>query len=213
MGLSLSRALGMPTSLVFILFILSLFGSHINIPLKEIVSTEPLLTLRKVSFFGVSWFIPEFGRMRRKTILSINFGGAVIPIMASAYLLIVNVPAREPSPLTTYIKILLALLIVTAVINRVARPIRGLGIATPAFVPPTVTALASLLLYPIHTVSNPYLIAYVSGKLGTLLGADILNLDKVSRLGAPIVSIGGAGVFDGIYLTGLASTLLVLILL
>ena len=50
-------------------------------------------------------------------------------------------------------------------------------------------------------------LAYISGSLGTLIGADLLNLDKVQGLGAPIVSIGGAGTFDGIFVTGVLSVL------
>jgi uncharacterized membrane protein len=49
----------------------------------------------------------------------------------------------------------------------------------------------------------------VAGSMGTLLGADILNLGKVQGLGAPVASIGGAGTFDGIFLTGIVSVLLV----
>lgn len=213
MEVVLSRALGLPLILTFTLFLLSLFGSHINIPIKEIVSIEPLVALRRVSFFGVSWIIPEYGQRRRKTILSINLGGAVIPIITSIYLLLVNVPSREPSPLNSYIKILIALIIVTIVTNRIAKPIRGFGIAIPTFIPPLTTALTSLILYSISTKSNPFIIAYVSGTVGTLLGADLLNLDKIPKLGAPIVSVGGAGIFDGIYLTGIISTFLVLILI
>jgi len=52
-------------------------------------------------------------------------------------------------------------------------------------------------------------LSYISGSLGTLLGADILNLWRVRDLGAPVVSIGGAGTFDGIFLTGIISVLLV----
>jgi len=213
MGVTFAKALGLPVMFSFFLFLLSLFGSHVNIPLAEIVSIEPLVTFREVSFFGVSWIIPEFGHRRRKTILAINFGGAVIPIMISAYLLVVNIPTREPNPPITYFKILLALLVVTAAIHGVAKPVKGLGIATPTFFPPLITALTSLFLYSVHTVSNPFIIAYVSGTIGTLIGADLLNLDKISKLGAPIVSIGGAGTFDGIYLTGLISVFLILILL
>lgn len=208
-----ARALGLPLSLTFILFLLSLFGSHINIPIKEIVSVEPLLTLRRVSFFGVSWIIPEFGGRRRRTLLSINLGGAIIPIMTSAYLLLVAVPSRDPNPSITYIKIIISLLIVTMVVHGAAKPVKGLGIAIPTFIPPLTAALTSLFLYSIHTRSNPFIIAYVSGTIGTLLGADLLNLDKIPRLGAPMVSVGGAGIFDGIYLTGLISTFLLLILL
>ena len=51
-------------------------------------------------------------------------------------------------------------------------------------------------------------VAYVAGTLGTLTGADVLNLPRVRSLGAPVVSIGGAGTFDGVFLTGLAAVLL-----
>jgi uncharacterized membrane protein len=51
-------------------------------------------------------------------------------------------------------------------------------------------------------------VAYIAGSIGTLVGADLLNLDRVGRMGAPIASIGGAGKFDGIFLTGIAAMLL-----
>jgi uncharacterized membrane protein len=35
------------------------------------------------------------------------------------------------------------------------------------------------------------------------LRADVLNLNEIQGLGAPIASIGGAGTFDGIFITGL----------
>ena len=46
-------------------------------------------------------------------------------------------------------------------------------------------------------------VASVSGSLGTLIGADLLNLGRIQGLGAPVMSIGGAGTFDGIFLTGI----------
>ena len=44
--------------------------------------------------------------------------------------------------------------------------------------------------------------------LRQLLGADLLNMDKIRALGAPIASIGGAGTFDGIFLTGVLAVLI-----
>ena len=40
------------------------------------------------------------------------------------------------------------------------------------------------------------------------IGADLLNLDKLQGLGAPIASIGGAGTFDGVFLTGVVAVLI-----
>ena len=51
-------------------------------------------------------------------------------------------------------------------------------------------------------------LAYIAGSLGTLIGADLSNLGRVRGLGAPVASIGGAGTFDGIFLTGILAVLL-----
>jgi uncharacterized membrane protein len=44
--------------------------------------------------------------------------------------------------------------------------------------------------------------------MGTLLGADILHFGDIQGLGAPVASIGGAGTFDGIFVTGILAVLL-----
>ena len=72
------------------------------------------------------------------------------------------------------------------------------------FIPPIAAAVSALILSPAH----PLTIAYVSGVLGTLIGADLLNLRKIPKLGAPVASIGGAGTFDGVFLTGIIAVLL-----
>lgn len=74
-----------------------------------------------------------------------------------------------------------------------------------AFGPPLITIVATLLLV---STMHPA-IAYVSGTIGTPIGADLSNLNKVSLLGAPIASIGGAGTFDGIFVAGILSVLLI----
>jgi uncharacterized membrane protein len=93
---------------------------------------------------------------------------------------------------------------VAAVCYWLARPIPGLGIALPVFVPATATVIVALLVSRQHVAQ----LAYVAGSLGTLIGADLLNLDKIRSLGAPVASIGGAGTFDGIFLTGVLAVLL-----
>jgi uncharacterized membrane protein len=73
------------------------------------------------------------------------------------------------------------------------------------FIPPIVAALGSYFLAP-HELRP--LVAYVSGVIGTLIGADLANLGRIKGLGAPVASIGGAGTFDGIFLTGIVAVLL-----
>ena len=55
---------------------------------------------------------------------------------------------------------------------------------------------------------STHVIAYVSGVVGTLIGADLTNLHRIADLGAPVASIGGAGTFDGVFLTGIVAVLL-----
>jgi len=190
-----------------LILLLSLLGSGINIPLATLRSDAPVVRDTYVRVFGVSYRVPFRRVIKNETTIAVNVGGAVIPILISAYLLM-----KFPSSL------LLAgagILIVTIITHSVAKPIRGIGIATPALVPPLSAALAAILLTSIIHIPNcpvdqwRVVIAYTGGVLGTLIGADLLNLGKIKNLGAPVASIGGAGTFDGIFLSGFIALLLI----
>jgi uncharacterized membrane protein len=138
----------------------------------------------------------------------VNVGGALIPVVISLYLLYESVVISEG-----YLLFALALVgvaVVTVVTKLVARPVPGLGIATPFFIPPLAALLAALVLPLLAggAAGAPVIIAYVSGTLGTLIGADVMNLNHIAELGAPMASIGGAGTFDGIFLSGIIAALL-----
>jgi uncharacterized membrane protein len=96
-------------------------------------------------------------------------------------------------------------ILTAVVVHLVARKVPGLGITTPAFIPPVTAALIAYLVAP----ASPNVVAYVSGTLGTLIGADLTNLRGISELGAPVASIGGAGTFDGVFLSGIIAVLLI----
>ena len=51
-------------------------------------------------------------------------------------------------------------------------------------------------------------VAFISGVFGVLIGADLLHLPRVQREASGMMSIGGAGVFDGIFLIAIISALL-----
>ena len=126
----------------------------------------------------------------------INVGGAVIPIFLAFYLLIKN---------SLYVRAVVGVAVVTAVVHFLARPVPGVGIQIEMiFVPPLIAATVALALSRDHASS----LAYISGTLGTLIGADLLNLFRLASLNSPTVSIGGAGSFDGIFLTGIIAVLL-----
>jgi uncharacterized membrane protein len=207
-GALVGRALSIPSYLVFIIFLLSLFGSQINIKLKETRSLQPSITYRTVNFFGIQCRIPEAGYGNKKMVIAINLGGAIIPLLLSLFIIFYSVPALEQNLTLAYLKILVAFIIVTFVVHHFAKPIKGLGIAIPSFIPPITAALTSAILFSLVAETNPFIIAYVAGTLGTLVGADLLNINKIPKLGAPMVSIGGAGVFDGVYITGVMAIFL-----
>jgi uncharacterized membrane protein len=94
--------------------------------------------------------------------------------------------------------------LVAALVHLLARPVPGVGIGLPALVAPVLAAL-STRLFPAAPAAP---LAYVCGTLGTLIGADLLNLGRIRGLGAPVASIGGAGTFDGIFLTGVLAVVL-----
>ncbi len=94
--------------------------------------------------------------------------------------------------------------VIAFIVHSTATPVAGIGIAVPVFVPVVATAILALVLSREYAAP----LAYIGGSMGTLIGADILNLDKIGSLGAPIASIGGAGTFDGIFLTGILAVLL-----
>ncbi|MGQ9687894.1 MAG: DUF1614 domain-containing protein [Desulfobaccales bacterium] len=190
--------LGLPPDTVFWLLILTLLGSMVNIPLTTLESHE-ILAGQVVSYFGMRVRMPPT-RLKRHTILAVNVGGALIPAGLSLYLFL-KIVGRLGIPWG-----LLALLgIVILVMHQVARPVKGLGIAVPGLVPPIVAALGAWILCPAE-IRAPC--AYIASTMGTLIGADLLNLGEISKMGAPVASIGGAGTFDAIFLSGIIAVLL-----
>ena len=171
---------------------LSLVGSYVNIPVAYLPAHR-IITADEIRFFGMTYVIPVV-RQTRATMIAVNLGGAVIPVVLSLYLLVKH---------GLYVLAAIAPACVAAVCHLLARPVPGFGIALPVFVPASVTAIIALAL----TRRRAAPLAYISGSCGVLIGADLLNLPSVSALGAPVASIGGAGTFDGIYLTGLLALL------
>ncbi len=170
----------------------SLAGSFINIPVARLRANVTQLR-QMITVFGMRYVIPVV-RSAKMTI-AVNVGGALVPTALSAYL-IAHDRLGWLAPA--------AVAVVALFTHAIARPVRGLGIAVPALLPGVFAAAVALLLHPVAVAG----LAYVGGTLGTLLGADLLNLHKIRRLGAPVASIGGAGTFDGVFLTGIVAVLL-----
>lgn len=206
------EGVGIPPEMFGAIMLLSLIGSMVNIPLKTVEADNPIVYNDVVTKFGVDWVIPQVHVGKMRTVIAINLGGGVVPILISLYLLVFSIPQCSPDLGWTYLKTLAVLIVVAVTTYNSSELVEGMGIATPAFGPPSMTAFVTFLINWISPVNCPTQIAYVGGTLGALIGADILNLPNIGKLKAPSVSIGGAGTFDGVYLTGLVSVLLVLLL-
>src|ERR1700741_814022 len=154
----------------------------------------PALFSILVLIFGVLYVVPLV-RSYPGTVIAVNPGGAVIPTLMSIYLVL---------RYRLWLRALIAVVIIALVIHSMATPVRGVGIAVPVFAPVVVTAILAFFLSREYAAP----LAYIGGSMGTLIGADLMNLGKINGLGAPVASIGGAGTFDGIFLTGILAVLL-----
>ena len=185
--------LGVSSGVALLLLFGSLIGSYFNIP----VTVLPGHSVRGgeiVDFFGMQYVVPTVTQWPG-TVLAVNVGGAVIPTLMSTYLVL---------RYRLWLRAAIAVAVIALVIHSMATPVQGVGIAVPVFVPVIATAILAFLLSREYAAP----LAYIGGSMGTLIGADLTNLGKVAGLGAPVASIGGAGTFDGIFLTGILAVLL-----
>lgn len=181
--------LGISPQLTIFLLFTSLICSTINIPVIQ----KKFFYIEK-RFFGF-FQIPKVETEG----IAINVGGAIIPLLLSFYFLISALKLRvdlKPILISTFLMIL--------VCKFLAKVIPGVGISLPALIPPIFSALFSFIFSPGFAAPA----AYIAGTFGVLIGADLLNLKNARKYGG-FLSIGGAGVFDGIFLVGIISVLLV----
>ncbi|OKO79869.1 membrane protein [Bradyrhizobium sp. NAS80.1] len=185
--------LGVGPGMALLLLFGSLVGSYFNIPIT-VLPAKVVRSGEIVDFFGMRYVVPLVTQWPG-TVLAVNVGGAVIPAIMSTYLVL---------RYQLWVKAAIAVIAIAFIIHVMATPVQGVGIAVPVFVPVVATAILAFLLSREYAAP----LAYIGGSIGTLIGADLLNLDKIGGLGAPVASIGGAGTFDGIFLTGILAVLL-----
>lgn len=186
--------LGLSSSSATLLLFSSIIGSVINLPLFRIQAES-------VQQQELPWYLRSLIRQppmpfHGYTTIAVNTGGCLIPLGFSLYLF-----GYHSLPL---LDVILTVVTVSAISYAASRPIHGIGIGMPIFVAPLAAAISALLVNP--ELSAP--LAYISGTLGVLIGADLLRLKDIRTMGAPIASIGGAGTFDGIFITGIVAVIL-----
>ena len=186
--------LGLTPEIASFLLLGTLLGSGINLPVYSLHTKETghlvMSPERKMI-----WEIFQPAR-EGKIVIAVNVGGCLIPVGLCLYFMSLQV--IDP------IKIVVAILAITALSYKFSSLIPGLGVGMPIFLAPLTSALLALVLDPEHAAH----LAYISGVFGVLIGADILRLNTIAALGTPVAAIGGAGTFDGIFLTGIIAALL-----
>lgn len=186
-------------SMALICVIAIFVGGLVNIPIKAIARDVDIVE-HPLAAYGLAGFWPELQRRRRTTIIAVNVGGCLIPasiaFYESAYLATVSLSGLAATAAGCAVNIVVCYLI--------ARPMAGVGIAMPAVVSPLVAAVSALLLAP--DMAPP--VAFIIGVVGPLVGADLLHLKDIEASEIGIASIGGAGTFDGIVLSGIVAAYL-----
>ncbi len=184
--------LGFAPGVALFLLILIFIGGTLNIPLyrTESIVEDPAMK-RFHDFWGEQYWGFPIHHVRQTSIVALNVGGGLIPVLLALYQF-----TQAP-----FLPIIAVTAIVTTVSYYASQIVPGIGIQINPLLPPITAAITASLL-----VSHAAPVAFAGGVLGTLIGADLLHLPELNSPG--IMSIGGAGVFDGIALCGLFSLLL-----
>ena len=183
-----------------LLVVIGIFlGSPINIPVKR-MSREESVVADPLPVFGLQGWWPSLQRVRRETIIAVNVGGCLIPVSLAIY----EAAHLAVAGRHALLGLLLAVVINTGVCYWMAKPVEGVGIAMPGLFPAIVASISALLLVPDQAPP----VAFVAGVFGPLIGADLLHLRDIEKIATGIASIGGAGTFDGIILSGIVAAYL-----
>ena len=192
-----------PTA-AFVAIVGILAGSLINLPIYRVRREEEQL-VELAAVLGFWGWTPRFRRVRRDSIIMVNVGGCVIPLALAAWQ-VVHLVGTGGYPLVV---LALAAAANIVVCYLVATPVEGVGIAMPGLVAPAAALGVTWLLLgsaEYDPVRAP--VAFVAGVIGPVVGADLLHLKDITKVSAGMLSIGGAGTFDGILLSGILAAVL-----
>lgn len=174
-------------------------GSMVNIPITRFENRGEA-NMASSTMYGIERQLFPSLQRNDSTLLAVNLGGCLIPLMIAAYQIV------RLSELGAHYILGCGIVVVANIIicRFTARPVENMGIALPALVPALAAAILALFFVPDQAPA----VAFTAGVLGPLIGADLLHLDEIKNMGTPIASIGGAGTFDGIVLSSIVATLL-----
>jgi len=186
--------LGLSAEQAMLLLLASLFGSLINLPVTTIKAEHADVKIHmNIAHSLLRIHMPPF---TGKTVIAVNVGGCLVPLVFSASLI-------NRFPVGVW-ETAIAITLSSIICYLTSRPIPGMGIAMMPLIAPASAAIIAIIIGGEHAAP----LAYIAGTLGVIIGADLMRMKEIAGLGAPIASIGGAGTFDGIFLTGIVAVLL-----
>lgn len=189
--------LGIPPLIGLGIIFCIILGSLINIPLKRIETVSKVPTDLRPLFGFNPWF-PRQILQKKQLVIAVNVGGCVVPSVLALYQL-----ARLFNAEMILMPVIV--IIINVIICYQLSEIKaGVGVLLPAYVPGVMAALCGVILTP----ENPPAAAFCAGIFGPLIGADLLRLKQIIALNSGTASIGGAGTFDGIIISGFIALLL-----
>ncbi|MCX7831888.1 MAG: DUF1614 domain-containing protein [Actinobacteria bacterium] len=183
--------LGIPPGLALSFYLISLIASSVNIPIYKREVEAPKL----IGYTPLDFFIGNYPQLYKEQVIAVNVGGCLIPLVFSLIVL-----SRTP-----FLPFIFALIFVTFFSYFFSKPVEGVGIVMPFWVSPIVSVISAWIFAPSGYTAQ---VAFTAGIIGTIIGADILHLKDFVLKKPGMLSIGGAGVFDGIYLTGIIAAFL-----
>ena len=177
-------------------------GSLVNIPVYELHKDE---LQPEVPYGPLGIALPRtFRRVQQRTSIAVNLGGCVIPLGLAIGQALRLVRFGEGAFVTAGIVCAVSIFVCW----RSARPMEGIGILMPGLIPPLVSVLTTWLLLSQGTPEQRAATAFIAGVVGPVVGADLLHLRDLTKTPVAMMSIGGAGTFDGIVLSGILAALL-----
>ena len=174
--------------------LLMLIGSFVNFPVYRIRRDVIRVSQDQASVFGVC--VPCTSAQVWDTIISLNLGGAVIPVCICLYMIYHALLITGTSLVFT---VCAGITVVSIITYASTRLMNCAGIQVPLLIPGLTALLVSLLLAG-GTGLAAAVTAFVSGTTGVLLGGNIANLYRIKDLEVSEVSFGGAGTFGSVFI-------------
>ncbi len=184
----------------FVLLLVMLFASRIEIPFSQIRTKKPehlkrdALALENIYGIAVLDELVVEKRQAFDTRITLNLGGFVIPVLILLYLIITQ-------PNTVALEVLLIMIVAVSLL---AEMVSGIGIVIPDYIG-LISVPFALILAP----QNAAVVIFVSSIGGILIGSctTLLTFDREKK-GSTYINLGGIGEFKAIYISALLAGLI-----